>query len=93
MKIPSVYLIAGGAVAAALAYVYIKGPKSAGASIGGAAVDLVDGVVSGAVVQVGEAVGIPATNMNECERAKAMGDTWEASFKCPAGDFLKYVWN
>jgi len=93
MKMPNVYLIAGGAVAAALAYVYLKGARNTGQQLGGAAVDLVDGVVSGAVIGVGQKVGIPATNMNECEKAKAAGDTWGASFACPAGDFLKYVWN
>jgi hypothetical protein len=95
MKLPSIstpYLIAGGAVLAALAYVITKGAKETGTSIGTAAVDLVDGVVSGAVVRIGEKVGIPATNLTECDKAKAEGRTWDASFACPAGDFLKYLW-
>lgn len=91
--IPTVYLVAGAAVLAALAYVVIRGPGQVGADLGGAAVDLVDGVIGGAVVGVGEKVGIPATNQTECERAKAEGRTWDASFACPAGDFIGYLFN
>lgn len=90
--IPMPYLIAGGAVLAALAYVAARGAKQTGQAIGGAAVDLANGVVSGAVVGIGQTVGIPATDQSACERAKAEGRTWDASFACPAGDFLKYLW-
>lgn len=92
MKLPNPYLIGGAAIAAALAYVSMRGAKKAGADIGGAAVHLVDGVLSGAVVAIGEGVGIPATNLTECERAKLEGRTWDASFACPAGDFIGYLW-
>jgi hypothetical protein len=93
MRVPTVYLIAGGAVAAALLYVYAKGAKETGAAIGGAAVDLVNGVVSGAVIETGSYLGIPATNRTQCEIDKAAGNTWAASFSCPAADFLKYVFD
>lgn len=91
--IPTVYLLAGGAVLAALAYVALKGPAAVGADIGGAAVDMVDGVLSGAVVRVGEKVGVPQTNVSACDRAIAEGRTWDASFACPAGRFLGYLWD
>lgn len=93
MKLSTPYLIAGGAVLAALVYVASKGARETGAAIGAAAVDLVDGAVSGAVVGIGERVGIPATNVSQCERDKAAGDTWAASFSCPAADWLRYVIN
>lgn len=94
MKIPTVYLIAGGAVLAALVWAVTRGSaKDTGAAIGGAVVDMADGVIGGAVTTIGEAVGIPKTNPTECEKAKAEGRTWDASFACPAGDFLKYLWN
>lgn len=86
------YLIAGGAVLAALLWAGARGAKATGASIGTAAVDLADGVVSGAVVGTGQLIGIPATNVTECDRAKAEGRTWDASFACPAKDFLTYLW-
>lgn len=91
--VTTLYLAAGGAVLAALAYVAWRGAGSTGQQIGGAVVDLADGVVSGAVVGAGQIVGIPTTNPTECERAKAEGRTWDASFACPAADFLRYVWN
>jgi hypothetical protein len=92
-RITTVYLIAGGAVVAALLWAASRGAKETGAAIGSAAVDLVDGAVSGAVIGIGQAVGVPKTNLTECEKAKAEGRTWEASFACPAGDFIKYLWN
>ena len=94
MKMPTispVYGIAAAAVVAALLYVKFKGAGSLGKDLGGAAVDVVNGAITGAVKSTGELIGIPETSMAECERAKAEGRTWDASFACPAGDFLKYV--
>lgn len=93
MKLSTPYMIAGGAVLAALLWAASKGAQGVGASIGGAVVDVVDGAISGAVVGTGTLVGIPATDITECERAKAEGRTWDASFACPAKDFISYLWN
>lgn len=93
MTIKPAYAIAGAAVLAALLWARSKGAGGAGAAIGGAVVDMADGIVSGVVVGAGEIVGIPATNLNDCERAKAEGRTWDASFACPAGNFIKYLFN
>lgn len=62
----------------------------AGTFIGGAASAASDGF-GNAVQSVGEVIGVPRTNMTECERAKAEGRTLDASFACPAGDFLSYL--
>ena len=59
---------------------------------GDVAYQTADRAVSTPVYAVGDWVGIPRTNMTECERAKAEGRTWDASFACPAGDFIEYVW-
>jgi hypothetical protein len=96
MKMPAIglpYVLAGGAVLAALLYVGAKGVKGAAQSVAGGAVDLADGLITGTVTGVGEAVGIPQTNLTKCEQAKAEGRTLDASFACPAVDFLKYVFN
>lgn len=96
MKLPAIpmpYLIAGGAVLAVLLWTGSKGAKGTGQAIGGAVVDLTNGVITGTVTSAGELFGIPVTNMTECEKAKAEGRTLDASFACPAGDFLKYVFN
>lgn len=50
-------------------------------------------VLTGAVVGIGQGVGIPPTSLTACERDKANGDVWNASFNCPAGDFLSWWWN
>ena len=86
------YIAAAGLLVAAL-YVKARGAAGVGYEIGSAAVDLTDGVVSGVVYGVGDAVGVPRTNETECERAKREGRTWDASFACPAGDFLGYLWS
>lgn len=96
MKIPAIpttYLIAGGAVLAAMLWINAKGAKNAGQAIGTGAVNLVDGILTGGVTGIGEVFGVPETNLTECERAKLEGRTWDASFACPAKDFLKYVFN
>ncbi|MDF3822334.1 hypothetical protein P3G55_20690 [Leptospira sp. 96542] len=89
--IPTPYLIAGGVALGLIAYTTIRGAKGVGQDVGKAAVDLVDGVVSGSVTQAGQIVGIPKTDMSECERAKAEGRTWDASFACSAGDFISWL--
>lgn len=94
MKLPTIpasWVIAGVAVAGAVIWAKTRGASGVGAAIGSAAVDAVDGVVSGTVVGIGQTVGIPATNQTECDKAKAEGRTWDASFACQAGDFLRYV--
>lgn len=85
------YLLALGLIGAALLYVSARGATKTGEKIGAAAVDLAEGVLGGAVVGIGQKVGIPATSESECDRAIAEGRTWDASFSCPAGRFLKYV--
>lgn len=79
--------IAGGAI---LALVFIPGlaggiTRSIVRSAGEAA--------GGVIVGAGEAVGIPATNQSQCERDMTAGKTWDASFSCPAGTFLRYLFS
>jgi len=93
MKFPPLYVIAGGAAIAALLYIKTKGANDAGQQIGAGAVDLANGVLGGTVTGIGEIVGVPATNQTECEKCKASGDKWCASFACPAKDFLKFLFS
>lgn len=95
VNIKPAYAIAGATVVAALVWLATRKTNAAsvGQAVGGAVVDLADGAIGGAVVGVGQLVGVPATNMTECDRAKAEGRTWDASFACPAGDFLRYLWS
>ncbi len=92
MKIGAAYWIAAGAVGAALLYVSAKGASKTGQAIGSAAADMATGVLAGATVGIGQTVGIPPTNETACQRDMAAGDSWAASFDCPAKDFISYAW-
>lgn len=93
MKISTPILIALGVVGVAALVVAGKGAKATGEAIGGAVVDMADGALSGVVLGVGDLVGVPRTDETECERAKREGRTWDASFACPAGNFISYVFS
>lgn len=51
----------------------------------------IGGVIAAGAEGMGSMIGIPQTNMTECERAKAEGRTLDASFACPGSDFLSYI--
>lgn len=77
-----------GAAGYALYTVKKKGVAGAAADVGAAVGEAVVQVGVGAVEGVGQAVGIPKTDMTECQKAIAEGRTWDASFSCPAGTFI-----
>lgn len=62
-------------------------PGAIGAGVGAGIVNAGTGLVQG----VGDAVGLPRTNMDDCRRAMAEGRTWDASMVCPAPIFLDYL--
>jgi len=78
----AVYFITRAARAAA-----DLGPLGIGAAAGAGVVN----VAAGGILGIGDAVGLPRTQMSECERAMAEGRTWDASFVCPAPVFLNYL--
>lgn len=61
-------------------------------AVGSAVAETAGEVAVGAVEGLGQVIGIPPTNQTQCQRDIAAGDWWEASFSCPAGDFLGAVW-
>lgn len=82
------YLIYGGIAAAVFALAWWVKKKG---GVAGVAAAMAGGVVdagAGVVLGIGDSIGVPRTDMTECERAKAEGRWWDASFACPAGDFL-----
>lgn len=81
--------IGGAALGLLLLGLYVAKKGVAGAAAG--AVTAAADVGAGAVVGIGQVFGIPATSETECEKAKREGRTWDASFACPAGDFLSYT--
>lgn len=82
----STVAIALGVVA--LGVIYYIWKNGAGALARGA-VNLANSTIGGAVVGVGDVLGVPETNMTECEQLLAAGKYWDASFKCPAGTLVK----
>lgn len=86
----SLAIVAGLGLLAAGLFVWRRGGVSnAAQAIGGAAVDAVQGAASGVVYGIGDAFGVPRTDETECARALREGRTWDASFACPAADFLR----
>lgn len=85
-----------GAAAAAVVLVMLVKKKGAvvgaaadaGATLGEAAGNFAGAAAGGVVLGIGDQVGIPRTNMTECEKALAEGRKWDASFACPAGTFI-----
>lgn len=65
---------------------YVK--KKGVATVTSAAVGVVGDAVGGAVLGVGDVLGVPRTNETECQKAIREGRTWDASFACPAGTFI-----
>jgi hypothetical protein len=72
-------------------YLYRKGPATVARQAVAAVADAANAAVGETVNTVGEMIGIPRTNQTECEKAIAEGRTWDASFACPAGTFLRYL--
>lgn len=74
-----------------LAYAWTKRKpgESLATTAGREAVNVADEVAGGVVMGVGEVFGIPATNKDQCTLDLEAGRTWDASFSCPAGRFIK----
>lgn len=83
---PMLAVYAGAAVVGALGLVWLfrNGAANAGATVARGALD----VGAGAVLGVGDAIGLPRTNQSECDRALAEGRTFDASVACPAARFV-----
>lgn len=71
-----------------IAYIVFRGPGGVAKDTAKAGVNVLTGAVVGTVTGIGEAVGIPETSMTKCQKALAAGNYWDASFDCPASDFL-----
>lgn len=87
MRVQTIVVSAGALALVAVAlFIAKKGVAGAATAVVNAAGD----VAAGTVVGIGQAFGIPATSETECEKAKREGRTLDASFACPAGEFLSW---
>lgn len=88
------FLVIGVGVAALVLLVLVKkkgAAADAGQALGEAAANAAGGMVAGVAEGLGDQIGVPRTDMTECEKAMAEGRTLDASFACPASDFLGYI--
>lgn len=74
-------------------YVALRGVNGAVKDTARTVAKLPGSVIEGLVTGGGESVGIPQTDMNQCQRDLAAGRKWDASFSCPASKFLKHLFD
>ena len=86
-------LIVGGAVVAvvAVAWLVLRGAGGMAKDISSGAVNAAGGVVAGTAQGLGDIIGLPATSKTQCEQDLAAGNKWAASASCPAGAFIKGI--
>lgn len=92
LPLPTAYLLGGLALLGAAFWLTRPGNAAGvGAAVGGAAVEAATGAVAGVATGIGDVVGLPRTNQSQCRLDLLAGNTWDASFSCGAGDYLKYL--
>ncbi len=84
-------LVLAAAAAVGLLYLAKKGGGFGIQNITAGAVSAAGDAAAGAVLGVGDALGIPRTSNAKCEADLAAGDMWAASFSCPAPRFAQAV--
>lgn len=67
--------------------------KGAGSAIGSGIAEFTGGFVVDGTLAAGDVVGIPRTEIGQCEIDLAAGRWWDASFSCPAPRFLEGVFS
>ncbi len=88
MKLSNDTALIGAAVLAGLGLIWWVTRPGNAAALAQGAVGLAGEAATGTVIGVGKAVGIPQTNQTQCQKDLAAGNWWDASFSCPASDFL-----
>ncbi len=82
----------GGAVLIGV-YLLSRNAGAVAQGVASTAVESAGGLVTGAVIGAGSVVGVPQTDAQKCADAKAAGNSWDASFYCPASEFIAWEWN
>ena len=84
------------AIGGAVLYLYFRGTKKVASDIATGAVNAASGAITGTINATGGAfqditqatLGVPKTDQTQCAIDQAAGNTWGASFSCPAGKFI-----
>lgn len=92
-KVPA-WVWLGGAAGVAL-YIIKKGSLEAAAQgavagVVGQAGSVVIGGAEGVILGLGDAIGLPRTDLTKCQQAMKAGDNWRASYECDASTFLAW---
>ena len=93
LNVPAPYLLAGAGAVAVAVWLARRGVSGVAEDTGRAIVSAADGVATGVVTGIGEAVGIPKTNVSKGVQDVQRGDWWNASFDLPAVDFIREASN
>ncbi len=82
--------VAAGLVVLGVGAVWLwrRGVAGVAEDVAAGAAKVASGAVTGMVKGAANIVGIPDTDMAKCRQAIAEGRLWDASFACPASDFL-----
>lgn len=89
MKIPPIVLIGAGlGVLGVVLYRASGGAAGIARSVVSESIQVGSELASEGVLSIGDAIGLPRTDPDECGRLVAARAWWEASFKCPAGTYL-----
>jgi hypothetical protein len=79
-------------VAAVLLFMYVKkNAQNLAAAAAAGAVGMAGDTVAGVAQGLGSLAGVPSTSVSKCQQDMDNGDTWNASFDCPAGTFLGFL--
>ena len=86
-------LIGGAVIGGALLYLALKKKpgETMATTFGRQVVTATGDAAAGAIVGAGGLFGIPQTNQTKCQQDLAAGRTWDASFSCPASEFIAGV--
>lgn len=88
MKISNPLYLYAGAAAAGLGLIWWATRAGNAAKLAQGGVRVAGEVAVGTVKGVGQVLGIPDTSKTQCQQDLAAGRYWDASFSCPAGDYI-----
>jgi len=90
IKLNQTNLIIGGVAVLGL-WLLLRGFGGVAKDATRAVINVGSGAVAGVTVGLGEVVGLPDTNLSQCEIDIKNGDYWAASVSCPAARFIEYT--
>lgn len=91
MKISNTVYLYGGAAAVGLGLIWWATRAGNAAKLAQGGVRVAGELATGTVKGIGQVLGVPDTSKTQCQQDLAAGRYWDASFSCPAGDYIAGV--